>query len=287
VVGLAIAVGTVWIVQNPRAPTVVASYARSEPTATLPATLSPAGEPAGAILGTAPGSTAPSTAGTPPGFLVMVLGAGLLDGINPCAFAVMLLFVGFLFSLQRGRGAMLAHGFVYIGAIYLTYLAIGVGLLKVFGLGTPHLITKIGAGLMIALGLVNIKDAFWYGVGPSLTTLSVGDAARERWMRRATLPATAVVGFLVAVYEFPCTGAIYLGILALVAAHTTFWTGLGYLLLYNVMFVMPLVVLLLVVSDRRVVGQYARWMATNKRQLRLGQGLVMIAIAVVILVWFV
>jgi cytochrome c biogenesis protein CcdA len=140
---------------------------------------------------------------------------------------------------------------------------------------------------MIVLGLVNLKDYFWYGVGPSLTVPTVGTAARDRWMRRATLPATAVVGFLVGICEFPCTGGVYVGILGLLAAQTTFLSGLGYLVVYNVMFVLPLVVLLLLIGNRRVVGQFSRWMATRRRQLRLGQGLVMIAIGAIILLWFV
>lgn len=220
-------------------------------------------------------------------FAAMVLGAGLLDGINPCAFAILLLFVAFLFTMQRGRSDLLAFGFTYIGAIYLTYLGIGLGLLKVFQLGAPHLFAKLGAGLMIVLGLVNVKDYFWYGVGPSLTLPKIGVSARDRWMRRATLPATAVVGFLVGICEFPCTGGVYVGVLGLLAAQTSFWRGLGYLILYNVMFILPLVALLLVIGNRRVVGQFSRWMATHKRQLRLGQGAVMVVIGIIIVMWFV
>lgn len=266
-------------------------YPLGEPIRTYLATLPPvgAGGPALPAAGTPGSGLAAPVAAARGGaaFALMVLGAGLLDGINPCAFAVLLLFVAFLFTLQRSRTDLLAFGFTYIGAIYLTYFGIGVGLLKVFQLGPPHLVAKIGAGLMIVLGLVNIKDFFWYGVGPSLTLPKIGGAARDRWMRRATLPATAVVGFLVGICEFPCTGGIYVGILGLLSAQTTFWNGLAYLAIYNLMFVLPLVALLLIIGNRRVVGQFSRWMATNKRQLRLGQGLVMIAIGAIILLWFV
>lgn len=259
-------------------------YPLNEPIRTYLATLPTAGAGGPPISATqAPLGAARSGVG----FALMVLGAGLLDGINPCAFAVLLLFVAFLFTLQRGRADLLAFGFTYIGAIYLTYFGIGIGLLTVFQLGAPHLMAKLGAGLMILLGLVNIKDFFWYGVGPSLAMPKIGGAARDRWMRRATLPATAVVGFLVGICEFPCTGGIYVGILGLLSTQTSFWNGLAYLAIYNVMFVLPLVALLLVIGNRRVVGQFSRWMATNKRQLRLGQGLVMIAIGAIILLWFV
>ena len=222
------------------------------------------------------------------GFLVLVLGAGLLDGINPCAFSVLFLFMAFLFTLQRARSQMLQAGLVYIAAIYVTYLAIGLGLLRVFTLSSePHLIAKIGAGLMIVLGLVNIKDAFWYGRWFSLGVLKVGAETRERWMRKATLPATAVLGFLVGICEFPCTGGVYVGVLGLLAAQTTYLAGLGYLVLYNVMFVLPLVAILVALGNRRLLGQVSRWEVQHKQAFKLGQGLVMIALGVGILLWFV
>jgi cytochrome c biogenesis protein CcdA len=239
--------------------------------------------PAAPVTGAPP---SPETSGTL-AFTLMVLGAGLLDGINPCALSVLLFFVAYLFTLQGGRPKLLTFGFVYIGTIYLTYLAIGVGLLNAFSLGVPQLFTKLGAGLMIGLGLVNIKDYFWFGVGPSLSISQSGAAMHNRWMRRGTLPATAVAGFLVALFEFPCTGAIYVGILALLAAHTTFASGLGYLLAYNLMFVLPLIATLLLVGNRRTLGQFSRWMAANKRQFRLGQGTVMIGLGAIIFLWFV
>ncbi len=221
-------------------------------------------------------------------FLLLVLGAGLLDGINPCAFAVLLLFMAFLFTLQRARSQMLQAGLVYIGAIYLTYLAIGLGILRVFTLSSePHVIAKLGAGFMIVLGLVNVKDAFWYGRWFSLGVLKVGAETRERWMRKATLPATAVLGFLVGICEFPCTGGVYVGVLGLLSAQTTYLSGLGYLVLYNVMFVLPLVAILVALGNRRTLGQVSRWEAQHKRALKLGQGLVMIALGAGILLWFV
>jgi len=105
-------------------------------------------------------------------------------------------------------------------------------------------------------------------------------------MRRATLPAVAVLGVLVGLCEFPCTGGIYVGILGLLSAQTSYWVGFGYLLIYNVMFVLPLVAILFGIGNRRVIGQFSRWEVQHKRQLKLGQGLVMIALGVGIIAWF-
>lgn len=221
-------------------------------------------------------------------FLPLVLSTGLLDGINPCAIAVLLFFIAFLFTLQRTRREMLAMGSVYIAAIYLTYFGIGLGLWGAISLsGVPHLAAKVGAWLLIALGLVSAKDYFWYGQGITLSLPAIGHKAMHRWLGRATLPATAVGGFLVGLCTFPCSGGIYVAVLGLLASKSTYWTGLGYLVLYNLMFVLPLIVLLLLVGNRRTVGQLSRWEAGHKRGVKLASGLSMVALGGVILLWFV
>jgi cytochrome c biogenesis protein CcdA len=102
---------------------------------------------------------------TPPTVIV----AGVIDGINPCAFTVLLLFItAMLVTLQAGsqtvqevRMRMLGKGAIYIAAVFLTYLALGVGLLKSFDLFTrEHLPARLGALLAILFGLWMVKDFF-------------------------------------------------------------------------------------------------------------------------------
>jgi cytochrome c biogenesis protein CcdA len=220
--------------------------------------------------------------------LPLVLGAGLLDGINPCAIAVLLFFIAFLFTLQRVRAEMLLLGSVYISMIYLAYLAIGLGIMGAIVIsGTPHLLAKIGSWLLIALGLVNVKDYFWYGRGITLSVPKSWHDLSFRVIKRATLPAVAVGGFLVGLCTFPCSGGIYVAVLGLLSAKTTYWIGFSYLLLYNVMFVLPLVALLVALGNRRTVGALARWEAQNKRAIKLATGAIMIVLGAAILIWFV
>ena len=220
--------------------------------------------------------------------LPLVLGAGLLDGINPCAIAVLLFFIAFLFTLHRARAEMLLMGSVYIAMIYLAYLAIGLGIMGAIVIsGEPHLLAKIGSWLLIALGLINVKDFFWYGKGITLSVPKGWHDLTFRVIKQATLPAVAVGGFLVGLCTFPCSGGIYVAVLGLLSAKTTYWIGFSYLLLYNVMFVLPLIVLLLALGNRRTVGALARWEAQRKREVKLATGGIMIALGAVILVWFV
>ncbi|MCK5624132.1 MAG: hypothetical protein KAJ11_17655, partial [Alphaproteobacteria bacterium] len=51
--------------------------------------------------------------------LPAVIVTGLLDSVNPCAFAVILLLIAFLFTLRKARSHILMLGAVYIGMIFL------------------------------------------------------------------------------------------------------------------------------------------------------------------------
>ena len=218
--------------------------------------------------------------------LPTVLGTGLADGVNPCAFAVLLVFLGLMFGLRRSRGMILAVDGLFILMIYVAYLGIGLGLLRALTLfESPHFLAWAGAAVVIALGLVNVKDALWPGRGPSLRIPAVGHRAIERWLSRGTLLATGVGGLLVGLCTFPCSGGIYVAILGLLASQTTFGQGLGYLLAYNVAFVAPLIVILGFVSNRRTMGALSRWEARNIVTFKGLTGLAMILLGVAIVIW--
>ncbi len=59
--------------------------------------------------------------------LPLITTTGFLDGLNPCAFAVLLFFIAYLFTIRKTRASIWKMGLVYISAIYLVYLGIGVG----------------------------------------------------------------------------------------------------------------------------------------------------------------
>ncbi|MGQ9601155.1 MAG: hypothetical protein ACUVQU_00255 [Candidatus Bipolaricaulia bacterium] len=196
--------------------------------------------------------------------------------------------MAFLFTLKRTRADIAKVGVVYIVMIYLTYLGIGLGILQALVFtGAPHLMAKLGSGLLIGLGLINVKDYFWYRRWFSLSPSGRLHEASTNWLKKATLPATAVGGSLVGLCTFPCSGGIYVATLGLLSAKATYWTGLGYLLLYNLMFVVPLIAILLGVSNRRALGRLARWEASRKREAKLATGLVMILLGASILIWLV
>ncbi len=224
-----------------------------------------------------------------------VIVAGAVDGINPCAFTVLLLFItALLASLQLKseqeiaqnvtvtRARLVGLGSIYIAAIFLTYLALGAGLLVTADLFVrAHLPARIGALVSIALGLWMLKDYFLPGIGLRLQALaSVGRWAREA-ARKTTVPALALGGFLIGLCTVPCSGAVYLAVLALLSAQPSA-TALGYLVLYNVMFILPLVAVLIAASARPALNKLAHWNLHHKEWVRLalGGGVVLMGLAI-------
>ncbi len=220
--------------------------------------------------------------------LPLVLGTGFLDGLNPCAFAVLLFFVAFLFTIQRTSGTVWLMGLVYIAAIYLAYFLIGLGLMRaVLFAGNHHLMAKIGSWLVIGLGAINLKDYFFPQLPVHLRIPTIAHGTIQDWLKRATFPAAGIGGFLVGLCTFPCSGGIYVAIVGLLAAKTTYLQGVGYLGLYNLAFVLPLFMILGGVGNRRVMHHIRLAERSSRRWVRLATGVGMVAVGAVILVVFV
>jgi len=218
----------------------------------------------------------------------LVLTTGFLDGLNPCAFAVLLFFIAFLFTIRRTSASIWAMGLIYIAAIYLAYFLIGLGLMQaVLFAGSHHLMAKIGSWLVIGLGLINLKDYFFPQLPIHLRIPTIAHGTIQDWLKRATFPAAAVGGFLVGLCTFPCSGGIYVAIVGLLAAKTTYLQGVGYLGIYNLAFVLPLLIILAGVGNRRVMHRIRLVEQSSRRWVRLATGLGMVAVGAVILVWFV
>jgi len=224
-----------------------------------------------------------------------VIVAGAVDGINPCAFTVLLLFITALLAtlqtkqaqdITQGvtavRARLIGLGSIYIAAVFLTYLALGAGLLITTDLFVrSHLPARLGAVLAVGLGLWMLKDYFLPGVGPRLQApVAVGRWARES-ARKMTVPALALGGFLIGLCTVPCSGAVYLAVLALLSAQPTV-TAFGYLVLYNIMFIIPLVGVLIAASARPALNKLAHWNLHHKERVRLalGAGVVLMGLAI-------
>ena len=218
----------------------------------------------------------------------LVAVTGFLDGIHPCAIAILIFFIAFLLTLQRSFKNIFWLGMVYISVIFLTYLAIGVGLLSgIMFFGQHHFFAKVGSWLLIILGAVNLRDYFFPRIKLGLKLPSIPHDKIKNLLQKASFPTVAVAAFLVGLCSVPCSGGIYAAITALLASKTTFFTGFLYLLLYNLMFVAPLIILLILSANPYALVKLGEWQQKNKSNQKLVMGLLMIVLGAAILTFFV
>jgi cytochrome c biogenesis protein CcdA len=220
-----------------------------------------------------------------------VLASGVADGFNPCAFALLVLFATYTLTLANAvtadgtptleaRRRLLGAGSLYVGAVLVTYFVIGLGLLSFLGwLGRDHLVARGAAILALFMALWMLKDVFLPGVGPSMMAPSGTHGRLQKAMERGGLTGMLIAGVLVGICTVPCSGAIYLDIVAVLHASGGGLTGLALLALYNIAFIVPLLILLLAVSDRRVLGQLGRWNRANSPWIKAGLALAVIAMS--------
>ena len=101
-------------------------------------------------------------------------------------------------------------------------------------------------------------------------------------MEKGSLPSAFVLGGLVGLCEFPCTGGPYLMVLGLLHDQTTHTAGLAYLMLYNLIFILPLVIILLIAGEKTLVAKLQDWKQRKTRTMRLGGGAAMITLGMII-----
>ncbi len=189
--------------------------------------------------------------------LLTVLVAGLVDGLNPCAFATLVFFISYLtFMGREGREVLLAGG-AFALAVFLTYLGVGFGVLK-FLATLPFLdvasrwINGITTALCLVLAVGTLYDWWQARRGkatemrltmPTRLRRRVNQAIRERAGAKAFVPVTFVTGVVVSIIELACTGQVYLPTILFVLGVPEMQAQAGlYLVLYNLMFILPLVV---------------------------------------------
>jgi cytochrome c biogenesis protein CcdA len=214
----------------------------------------------------------------------VIITAALIDGINPCAFAV-LVFLLLSLAVAGTRARALAVGSAYILAVFLFYFFSGIGLFTVIQIGgVSRILAVVAICIAFLAGALSIRDAFSGGDGPLLSIPSGRKEQIEGYVRRATLPAGFILGVLVGIFELPCTGGIYLAIISLLSSRTTLLAGLPLLLLYNAIFILPLIVILLLVVFGVPVEKMETWRTSHRRAVRVLMGLVMIGLGVFMLV---
>lgn len=236
-----------------------------------------------------------------------IIGAGLVDGFNPCAFTVIVFFISFLTLMGYRRREMALIGAFYILAVYVTYLALGLGLFKMlYALKGFFLVSKIvylviGA-LSLFLGGLAIKDYIIYKKTAKTDAMAlqlppaiknkihaiVGEyyrkdkTGRKRAFFFLALSAWAV-GFMISLLEAVCTGQLYLPTIVFVLKQGFLRSrALFYLIVYNLMFILPLVLVLLAALGGTTSKQFEAYARRHLGLVKLAMAAVFVTLGVVL-----
>jgi cytochrome c biogenesis protein CcdA len=213
--------------------------------------------------------------------LAVVLGAAVVDSVNPCAIGVILFLASVLLRVSDRRAALLRFGGVYIATVFVVYMLSGLGLVwfqhALIERGFAEIVGIAVGVVVVVLGLIELGDAFWHGRAPSL---EISPRHRERLVRmtdRITLLGVVGMGGFVALVELPCTGGPYLAITALLARSFDL-EAFVYLLIYNAIFVLPLLAILVLVALGFSTAALKRWRQVNRKWMNLALGTLMVVL---------
>ena len=221
--------------------------------------------------------------------LPIVLGAAAVDSINPCAIGVILFLASVLLKVSDRKEQLLRLGMVYIATVYAVYIISGLGLIwfqhALIERGLAEIVGITVGSLVILLGLVELKDVFWYGKGISLEIAPQHRARLIDMAQRLSVPGIITIGGFVALVELPCTGGPYLAITALLAKSFDI-QAFVFLLLYNFIFVLPLLIILLMIYFGSSTLLLKRWRQAKRRWMNLSSGLLMVCLGILLIGYY-
>jgi len=185
-----------------------------------------------------------------------IISAGLIDGINPCAFATLIFLVAYLSALKKSPGELMIVGSLFTLAVFLTYLFFGIGLLPFVNLIRKYRIFEklflwLTASFVFLLGILSLHDFFisrkgrWKEINlqlPKKFRARINSAILRMSQKRLLAFSSLVLGFVVTCLEAVCTGQVYLPTVILVSQISfSRHKAIAYLIGYNVFFILPLI----------------------------------------------
>ncbi len=233
---------------------------------------------------------------------MLILAAGLIDGVNPCAMAMLILFISLLIGVSSSKSKLISVSFAYIFGLFITYFSLGAFLLGFIRYLDPY-VSNLSFYINIFIILLSLF-LFFFNFHDFIV------AKREEYGKiKNQLPKriqkfnkkvikfftdslnnkniifvyliSFSLGVIISLTEFLCTGQVYLPIILMIAHNpqTSEVNGLLYLLLYNIMFVLPLVILASIAIKTQSVMETSNKIREKMHLIKLITGLLFLCIA--------
>lgn len=218
--------------------------------------------------------------------LPVVMGAALVDAINPCAFAVLIILMTTLLITSTRKKALLAW-LTFSASIFISYFLMWLWLYKVISsFETSHVFMYIVWVVALILWLLNIKDYFWYGKWFLLEVPLTWRPKLRKLLESVASPIGAFfVGFVVSLFLLPCTSGPYIVIISMLGHSETYMSAVWYLVLYNLVFVLPMLLITLGVYFGLDIDKLDDLRQTNVRVLHLVAWIILLIIGAFVLFW--
>ncbi len=206
---------------------------------------------------------------------------GLADGINPCMFSVLTFLLVYLMGIGSSKKALKA-GLAFTVTTFLFYLLFMYGLIKVIDVLKIAKEVRMAVSIFALLaGLVMVKDYFFYGRWFSFEISDKVKPTLEKLTKKGTVMSAIILALLASLVELPCTSGIPLAYVSILSTKDVFI--LGYLVLYNLFFVIPLLTIVLgTIFVWKKVEKVEKWKEDSKKYMRLIAGILLILLAVAI-----
>lgn len=218
--------------------------------------------------------------------LPVLISAAAVDAVNPCAFAVLIILLTTILATNK-RGKALGAGLAFSLSVFISYILMGLGLFTAIQFSGANMLVYKGIGLLaVIVGLANIKDYVSYGAGGFVmeVPLSWRPTMKKIIKSVTSVPGAFAVGFVVSLFLLPCTSGPYVVVLGMLAKESTRVAAMPLLLLYNAIFVTPMVGLTLLVYFGLATTEKAeKWRTERIRYLHLFAGILMLAVGVALL----
>ena len=211
-----------------------------------------------------------------------VLSAAAVDAINPCAFAVLIILLTTILASDNRKRA-LGAGIAFTISIYISYLLMGLGLYTAISAsGITHIFYSVVAVLAILIGLFNLKDYLWYGKWFVMEVpISWRPKLKSLLKGITSIPGAFLIGFAISLFLLPCTSGPYIVILGLLAETATKNLAIMLLLLYNFIFILPMLIITFSIYFGLTTTEKAeKWRKSKLKVLHLIAGIILILLGI-------
>jgi len=230
-----------------------------------------------------------------------IIVAGLIDGINPCAFATIIFLISYLTLLGRKGKQILIIGAAYTLSVFITYFLVGI-----LGLSILEYLQKlkfltilikiiffVTGVLVLGFAFYSLYDYYLFKKGktsemvmqlPTKIKQKIHKSIREKSKMRNYVLAAFLIGFLVSLQELFCTGQVYLPTLVYMSRLSHFRNmAYFYLVIYNLLFIIPLIVVFMLVYWGMSSQILAKWMQKKLGTIKILMTIIFLALGIVLI----